>query len=57
MTGASRPHPVAIARSRGSRATPGAAAVVLSEKATAPDPVRQARRAFGFPPATRAVEG
>jgi hypothetical protein len=37
--------------------SPGAAALVLSEKATAPDPVGQARRAFGFPPATRAVGG
>jgi hypothetical protein len=57
MTGASRPHPAAIARSTGSGATPDAAALVLSEKVTAPDPVRQARRAFGFPPATRAAEG
>jgi hypothetical protein len=53
MTGASRPRPAAVARSTGS----GAAALVLSEKVTAPDPVRQARRAFGFPPATRAAEG
>jgi hypothetical protein len=37
--------------------SPGAAALVRSDKVTAPDPVRQARRAFGFPPATRAVEG
>jgi hypothetical protein len=37
--------------------SPGAAALVLSEKVTAPDPVRQARRAFGFPPATRAAGG
>ena len=37
--------------------SPGAAALILSEKVTAPYPVRQARRAFGLPPATRAVEG
>lgn len=37
--------------------SPGAAALVLGEKVTAPDPARQARRAFGFPPATRAVQG
>ena len=37
--------------------SPGAAAVILGEKVTAPDPVRQACRAFGLSPATRAVEG
>jgi hypothetical protein len=37
--------------------SPGAATLVLSEKVTAPDPVDQARRAFGFPPGTRAIEG
>ena len=37
--------------------SPGAAARVLSGKVTAPGPVRQARRALGFPPGTRAVEG
>ena len=37
--------------------SPGAAALLLSGKVTAPDPVRQACRAFGLPPATRAVEG
>jgi hypothetical protein len=36
--------------------SPGAAALVLSDAVSAPDPVRQARRVFGFPPATRAVE-
>jgi hypothetical protein len=35
----------------------GAAALVLSDRATAPDPVRQACRAFGLPPTTRAIEG
>ncbi len=37
--------------------SPRAAAVILSEKVTAPDPAGQACRAFGLPPATRAVEG
>jgi hypothetical protein len=35
----------------------GAAALVLSNRATAPDPVRQACRAFSLPPTTRAIEG
>ena len=37
--------------------SPGAAALVLSEKVTAPDPVRQACRSLGLAPGTRAVEG
>lgn len=38
------------------RFSPRGATLVLNEKVTAPDPVRQARRVFGFPPATRAVQ-
>ncbi len=37
--------------------SPGAAALVLNEKVSAPDPARQARRAFGLPPAAPAVQG
>ena len=37
--------------------SPGAAAVILGEKITAPFPVRPACRAFGLPPDTRAVDG
>ena len=35
----------------------GAATGILGGKVTAPDPVGEARRAFGLPAATRAVEG